>query len=64
VEFANRVSEALARTGDRGSEPTAAQSPPPGTAGDSLRRLQDLRDQGLITEGEYSAKRSEILARL
>jgi Short C-terminal domain len=31
---------------------------------DALPRLQDLRNQGLITESEFAAKRSEILDRL
>lgn len=66
VEFANRVSEALARTSPR----SAQSATRPGSSTEesspraSLRDLQDLRDQGLITESEYAAKRSEILARL
>lgn len=66
VEFANRVSEALAGT-SRTSAPLSAgiaPGPQPTHAADALRHLQDLRDQGLITDGEYTAKRSEILARL
>ena len=65
VEFANRVSEAVARTSTRGVSPApATPGLPSGTAADSLRHLQDLRDQGLITDSEYTAKRSEILSRL
>ncbi len=49
--------------------PTSSQTPgqaqPPAEApGDALRRLQGLRDQGLITEEEYDRKRHEILDRL
>lgn len=66
VEFANRVSEALARTSSRATAPAAVanQRSQAANAGDALRHLQDLRDQGLITATEYEAKRSEILARL
>jgi hypothetical protein len=67
IEFANRVSEALAGTSPRGTpavaNPVAPESSGGGTA-EALRRLQDLRNQGLITDSEYDAKRSEILARL
>ncbi len=66
IEYANRVSEALARTGaGTGQAPVLAAPTAPGVdAGAALRRLQDLRDQRLITESEYEAKRTEILARL
>lgn len=65
VDFANRVSETLAGT----SRPTLAITPSPsqtqsGSTADALRHLQDLRDQGLLTEAEYSDKRREILARI
>lgn len=66
VEIANRVSEALARTSPRGvpSVTGPAQRVDGADAADALRRLQDLRNQGLITDGEYGAKRAEILSRL
>ena len=70
VEFANRVSEALARTSTRATATVVvasapANSPEPSdAAADALRRLQSLHDQGLITDGEFGAKRAEILARL
>ena len=47
--------------------PAAAAAPPATPAGDtasSLAALDSLRSQGLITEEEYQAKRSEILGRL
>jgi Short C-terminal domain len=67
VEFANRVSQALARTSSRasaGALPAAGPSAPSGTSADALRNLQALRDQGLITDAEFATKRAEILARL
>ncbi len=64
-EFANRVSEAVARTSPRAAA-TASIAPiaSDGDPASALRRLEGLRDQGLITEPEYAAKRAEILARL
>jgi hypothetical protein len=65
VEFANRVSDALAgRT--HGVQATAAPAAHDAGAitAEALRHLQGLRDQGLVTESEYAAKRSEILARI
>ena len=66
VVFANGVSEMLARTTAREphypqavAAPVSASSP-----GDQLRNVQTLREQGLITEEEYAAKRAEILARM
>jgi hypothetical protein len=66
VEFANRVSEAVAGTTMRGGQ-TMAGPVPRGAGGgpsEALRHLQQLRDQGLVNENEYVAKRAEILARL
>jgi hypothetical protein len=66
IEFANRMSEAVARTSPR-APATAASVDPIASDGDpsrALRHLEGLRDQGLITEPEYAAKRAEILARL
>jgi hypothetical protein len=65
VEFANRVSEALARTpAGRQSEPSMASGPPTADPSEALRNLTRLRDDGLITEAEYQEKRSTILSRL
>lgn len=66
LEFAGRVSEAIARSSQGGR---AAEEPsPPHAAGSdpsrALRDLQRLRDQGLVTESEYRSKRAEILSRL
>lgn len=46
-----------------------APSPQPPTQGggdpiDTLRRLAGLRDEGILTEAEFSAKKAELLARL
>lgn len=48
---------------------TAASSPPPVApagdgAGDRLRKLAALRDEGLISDAEYESKRAEMLADL
>ena len=67
VEFANLVSEAVARPITRGGNVAAgpvAPAPPGADASDALRQLNRLREQGLISEAEYTAKRSEVLARL
>ncbi len=65
VEFANRVAEAVARTSSHVTQPAVlVQSPVSEDAGSSLRRLQTLRDQGLVSEEEFVAKRREILGRL
>ncbi len=66
VEFANRVAEALAQTSSRasGTAPVATQPARSGATADALRNLQALHDQGLITDGEFGAKRAEILGRL
>ena len=66
LEFASQVSEAIARSTKSGVTSDTRNAPrsertDPGTALGDLRRL---REQDLITETEYAAKRSEILARL
>jgi hypothetical protein len=56
-----------AQTPAPAATPAAAAAPPAAPAGDtasSLAALDSLRSQGLITEEEYQAKRSEILGRL
>jgi PH (Pleckstrin Homology) domain-containing protein/putative oligomerization/nucleic acid binding protein len=58
---------APAQTPAPAATPAAAAAPPAAPAGDtasSLAALDSLRSQGLITEEEYQAKRSEILGRL
>lgn len=66
LQFASRVSEAIARTTRGGMVDEARIAP--GTErrdpSSALRDLQRLRDEGLVTETEYAAKRSEILTRL
>lgn len=61
VEFANRVSAALAH---RPNQVTDTTRQPDADLGTALRNLQQLRDDGLINEDEFSQKRSEILGRL
>lgn len=41
-----------------------AVEPTPASAADRLRALQDLRDEGLITEEEYRARREAALDKL
>jgi hypothetical protein len=66
LEFANRVSEAIARS--PGGALSTRDVPRPVTASPdatgSLRQLDQLRTQGLITEAEFSAKRQDVLNRL
>jgi len=46
-----------------GSAPPRSGAPDPGAVApaDRLRRLQDLYDQGLLTEQEYRRRRNEII---
>ena len=46
---------------------TGGQPGTDGSAGDpveQIRRLAELRDQGLLTEDEFQAKRTELLGRI
>lgn len=42
------------------SQPAAAHADP----SDQLRKLAELRDEGILTEDEYATKKAEILGRL
>jgi hypothetical protein len=66
LEFASRVSEAIARSsqGRRVSDEASPQYTGGADPSRALQDLQRLREQGLVTESEYTAKRAEILARL
>jgi len=50
-----------------GAPPPAVASPPvgdtPGDIADDIRKLGQLRDQGLLTEEEFQAKKAELLER-
>jgi hypothetical protein len=46
------------------SEPQVGDADAPSDVAVALRKLVDLRGQGLITESDYAAKKDEILARL
>ena len=67
VEFANLVSEAIARTTAR-TGPSAAGPAVELVRGadptEAMSQLSRMRELGLITEAEYDAKRTEIIARL
>jgi hypothetical protein len=68
----SRTKEFVARVQDRIEqvplpEQGGVAGPPTPAAGDpaaSLRQLQALKDQGLLTDDEYAEKRQEILKRL
>jgi hypothetical protein len=50
-------------------EPVVPSAPPPAApsaadSADAIKRLADLRDQGLLTTEEFEAKKAEILARI
>lgn len=65
LEFASRVSEAIARS-SRGGPVTRDVARPAASADPSgaLRQLEQLRSQGLITDTEFAAKRQDVLNRL
>jgi hypothetical protein len=51
------------------TEPTPARTSQPATPAandplDQIRRLAELRDQGIITEQEFAAKKAELLDRI
>jgi len=65
LEFASHVSEAIARA-PKGYR-SGPDTPPLRNAEDptgALRQLEELKNQELITEAEYTAKRRDILDRL
>ena len=65
VDFANRVSEAIARLpGSRHEERQPIAMPAGNDPREAIGNLNRLRDEGLIDADEYAAKRAEILARL
>ena len=64
VAFANAVSQTLAHGAAAGRPSAPAAMAPAGDAEARLRQLEGLRSQGLISDAEYTAKRSEVLGRL
>jgi hypothetical protein len=66
LEFAGRVSEAIARSPKGLGAPSQADRPAAASADPSvvLRQLETLRNQGLITDAEFTAKRQDVLSRL
>ena len=64
-EFVARIQDRLEQV--QAPEQGGVAGPPTSDAGDaaaSLRQLQALKDQGLLTDPEYGEKRQEILKRL
>lgn len=55
--------EAVRHGETNGSTPSAAH-PPTNDITDQLKKLAELRDAGILTEAEFSAKKAELLARL
>jgi len=51
------------RAGARAADATVGAPAPPDTV-ELLRKLGDLRDAGVLTEGEFAAKKAELLRRI
>ena len=64
VEFANGVSSAMAHTSGLRDSRAPASSSTSSDPTEALRQLNQLREQSLISEAEYEAKRTDILGRL
>jgi Short C-terminal domain/Bacterial PH domain len=68
--FVEAVNKVAGHPGPGLGEPAAAApaptpaAPQAGNAADDLRQIAKLRDDGLITEDEYEAKRQELLKRI
>ena len=56
----SKIAEA-AKTGVAKAPPPAPATTPPDTLKTRLLRLEDLHNEGLLTDAEYQAKREEIL---
>jgi len=72
-EIMNQKERARSRPGGSGSGAPVAQAAAPMAAApapaeadpaDTLARLADLRDKGIITPADYEAKKQEVLARI
>lgn len=69
-KFAGRDEEIAATRGEgwaRGAQSTSAAAPPPASGGgdpiiERLKELAELRDQGILTDQEFEAQKSRILA--
>ena len=48
----------------RGGEPRAAATPPPADVPQQLEAIGRLRDQGVLSDAEFEAKKQELLKRL
>jgi Short C-terminal domain len=59
------VFEALGAAGPK-AEPPAEPAAPPGKPDpyEQLRKLDELRDQGVLTDAEFEAKKKQLLDRL
>jgi hypothetical protein len=44
--------------------PPAAQSARPVSGADEIRKLAELRDEGILTDAEFKSKKAELLARM
>jgi Short C-terminal domain len=59
--FVTEVKSQMTAAHESPAAPAAGSSP---DIADQIRKLADLRSEGLVTDEEYEAKRSELLARL
>ena len=61
----NQLSQQLA-TKQQPTQPAAHQPPPAGQVDipDQIRKLSQLKDQGILTDEEFSTKKAELLAKL
>lgn len=64
AELGKRMAERLRTDADIVRRPAAPPDAGKGSVDDRLLHLQSLRDEGLISEDEYRAKRAEILGDL
>lgn len=49
--------------GSKGSTPSLASGPQPGGIADEIKKLGDLRNQGLLTEQEFLTQKARLLGR-
>lgn len=60
--FTNKVQEAIEALNNKQAQPVAASSPKGEDKIETLKKLAVLKDQGILTEEEFTNKKAEILA--
>ena len=58
------ISEAIEEAKSRTEKPAAQPAMPQTDATDSLKKLAELRDSGIITEEEFNQKKNELLGKI